>query len=155
MFLLFFLVWIIFNGNITVEIAVIGLAVAVAVFAFICKFMDYSLKKEILLYKKLLAFIGYVMILIIEIIKANIAVIHMIVTQREVVEPVIVRFRTSLRTETARVILANSITLTPGTITVSLEGDEYEVHCLDKSLAEGIEDSMFVKLLEKMEGKEK
>lgn len=155
MFLLFFLVWIIFNGNITVEIAVIGLAVAVAVFAFICKFMDYSLKKEILLYKKLLAFIGYVIILIIEIIKANIAVIHMIVTQREVVEPVIVRFRTSLRTETARVILANSITLTPGTITVSLEGDAYEVHCLDKSLAEGIEDSMFVKLLEKMEGKEK
>lgn len=155
MFLLFFLVWIIFNGNITVEIAIIGLAVAAAVFAFICKFMDYSLKKEILLYKKLLAFIGYVIILIIEIIKANIAVIHMIVTQREVVEPVIVRFRTSLRTETARVILANSITLTPGTITVSLEGDEYEVHCLDKSLAEGIEDSMFVKLLEKMEGKEK
>ena len=141
MFLLFFLVWIIFNGNITVEIAVIGLAVAAAVFAFICKFMDYSLKKEILLYKKLLAFIGYVIILI--------------VTQREVVEPVIVKFRTSLRTETARVILANSITLTPGTITVSLEGDEYEVHCLDKSLAEGIEDSMFVKLLEKMEGKEK
>ena len=155
MFLLFFLVWIIFNGNITVEIAIIGLAVAAAVFAFICKFMDYSLKKEILLYKKLLAFIGYVIILIIEIIKANIAVIHMIVTQREVVEPVIVRFRTSLRTETARVILANSITLTPGTITVSLEGDEYEVHCLDKSLVEGIEDSMFVKLLEKMEGKEK
>lgn len=155
MFLLFFLVWIIFNGNITVEIAIIGLAVAAAVFAFICKFMDYSLKKEILLYKKLLAFIGYVIILIIEIIKANIAVIHMIVTQREVVEPVIVRFRTKLRTETARVILANSITLTPGTITVSLEGDEYEVHCLDKSLAEGIEDSMFVKLLEKMEGKEK
>lgn len=155
MFLLFFLVWIVFNGNITVEIAIIGLAVAAAVFAFICKFMDYGLKKEILLYKKLLAFIGYVIILIIEIIKANIAVIHMIVTQREVVEPVIVRFRTSLRTETARVILANSITLTPGTITVSLEGDEYEVHCLDKSLAEGIEDSMFVKLLEKMEGKEK
>ena len=155
MFLLFFLVWIIFNGNITVEIAVIGLAVAVAVFAFICKFMDYSLRKEILLYKKLVAFIGYVIILVIEIIKANIAVIHMIVTQREVVEPVIVRFRTRLRTETARVILANSITLTPGTITVSLEGDEYEVHCLDKSLAEGIEDSMFVKLLEKMEGKEK
>ena len=155
MFLLFFLVWIIFNGNITVEIAVIGLAVAAAVFAFICKFMDYSLRKEILLYKKLLAFIGYVIILVIEIIKANIAVIHMIVTQREVVEPVIVRFRASLRTETARVILANSITLTPGTITVSLEGDEYEVHCLDKSLAEGIEDSMFVKLLEKMEGKEK
>ena len=47
--------------------------------------------------------------------------------------------------------LANSITLTPGTITVSLKDDTYEVHCLDKGLSEGIEDSCFVKLLKEME----
>lgn len=33
-----------------------------------------------------------------------------------------------------------------------LENDEYEVHCLDKSLAEGMNSSVFVKLLEEMEG---
>ena len=67
-------------------------------------------------------------------------------------EPVIVKVHTNLKTETAKVILANSITLTPGTITVSLTGQELLVHCLDKSLAEGMEDSAFVKLLEEMEG---
>ena len=77
----------------------------------------------------------------------------MIENQKEEMEPVIVKFRTKLRTEGARVMLANSITLTPGTITVSLEGDELTVHCLDVSLAEGMEDSAFVKLLEKIEGK--
>ena len=48
-------------------------------------------------------------------------------------------------------MLANSITLTPGTITVKLSGDEFSVHCLDKSLAVGLSDSIFVKLLMRIE----
>ena len=64
---------------------------------------------------------------------------------------VLVKVHTDLKTETARVILANSITLTPGTITVSLTEQELLVHCLDKTLAEGMEDSSFVKLLKKLE----
>ena len=153
MFLLFFFVWIVFNGRITAEIVVIGTLVALAVFAFFCKFMDYSLKKEMLFYKRAFFFLAYLYLLLKEIVKANLAVTHMILTQKEIMEPVIVKFKTSLKSETAKVMLANSITLTPGTITVSMEGNELLVHCLDKSLAEGIEDSDFVKMLEKMEGK--
>ncbi len=151
MFLLFFFVWIVFNGRITTEIVVIGLLTTLAVFAFFCKFMDYSLKRELLLYKRALFFLEYLYLLMKEIVKANLAVTHMILTQKEVMEPVIVTFKTKLQTETAKVMLANSITLTPGTITVSLEEDELVVHCLDKSLAEGIESSSFVEMLERME----
>ena len=82
-------------------------------------------------------------------------VFHMILTQREHMEPVLVTFRTNLKTETARVILANSITLTPGTITVSIDEDELVVHCLDKSLAEGIEDPVFEQRLKEFERKER
>lgn len=151
MFLIFFLAWIIFNGNVTTEIVILGLIISAVVFAFFCKFMDYSIQKEKIFFKKFFAFIRYAFVLIKEIVKANLAVIHMILTTKEEMEPVLVKFHTDLKTETARVILANSITLTPGTITVSLEGNEYLVHCLDKSLAEGMEDSIFVKMLEKME----
>ena len=151
MFLLFFFVWIVFNGRITTEIIIIGALVALAVFAFFCKFMDYSVKKEVLFYKKAVFFLEYLYLLIKEIVKANLTVTHMILTQKEIMEPVMVTFKTKLRTETAKVILANSITLTPGTITVSLEEDELVVHCLDKSLAEGIENSIFVEKLERME----
>ena len=63
----------------------------------------------------------------------------------------IVRFHTDLKSESAKVLLANSITMTPGTITASLDGDEYVVHCLDKSLAAGIDESIFVAQLRKME----
>ena len=151
MLLLFFLVWIIFNGNITLEIVLFGIVIAAVIFAFMCKFMNYSFKKERLFYKKFGAFCRYVFLLVKEIIKANVAVCKLIVTRKALPEPVIVRVHTNLKTDTAKVLLANSITLTPGTITVSLSGQELIVHCLDKTMAEGMEDSDFVKLLEEME----
>ena len=151
MLLLFFLVWIIFNGRLTMEIALFGIAVAGAVFAFVCRFMEYSLKKELRFYRLMPAFAQYLYYLIKEIVFSNITVSRMILTRKEEMEPVIVHVRTRLKSETARVILANSITLTPGTITVSLTDDKLLVHCLDKSLSEGMEDSLFVRLLQKME----
>ena len=150
---LFFIVWI-FNGRITLEITLFGIVIAGLMFGFVCKFMDYSIAKERKLYKKLPLFGKYVVLLIGEILKANLAVCRLILTRKEVPEPVMVKVHANLKTETARVILANSITLTPGTITVSLTGQELLVHCLDKSLAEGMENSEFVKLLEKLEGEE-
>ena len=149
---LFFIVWIIFNGRVTLEIILFGIAISGLIFAFVCRFMDYSMEKERKFYKKFPLFCKYAVLLVKEIIKANLAVCHLILTRREEAEPVIVKVHTNLKTETARVILANSITLTPGTITVSLTDRELLVHCLDKSLAEGMEDSEFVKLLEALEG---
>ena len=151
MLVLFFLTWLIFNGRITLEIVIFGIVIAAAVFAFMCKFMWHSIKKELRIYKKIPELLKYVFLLVKEIIKANIAVIRMILTRREVTEPVLVKVHTDLKSETAKVMLANSITLTPGTITVSMEGDTLLVHCLDKSISEGMEDSDFVKMLEKME----
>lgn len=151
MLLLFFLAWIIFNGRITLEILLFGIAVAVGMFFFVCKFMDYSLRKERIFYRILPLFLKYLFLLVCEIVKANLAVCRMILTRKEIVEPVLVHVHTDLKSSFTRVLLANSITLTPGTITVSLTDQELLVHCLDKSLAEGMEDSMFVRLLEKME----
>lgn len=50
MLLLFLTVWIIFNGRITVEILLFGVAIAAIMFAFVCRFMDYSVQKERNLY---------------------------------------------------------------------------------------------------------
>lgn len=151
MYILFFLMWIIFNGKITWEIAGFGAVIAAVMYAFICKFMDYSIRRDILVIKKTIFILQYIAVLIWEIVKANWTVMKMILSVKKEREPVLFRFKTGLKTRTARVVLANSITLTPGTITVSLEEDEYVVHCLDKSLAAGMEDSVFVRLLERME----
>ena len=152
MLMLFFLLWVIYNGSFTLEICVFGIIISSALFAFSCKFMDHSVKKELLYYKKSLFLVGYVFLLIKEIVKANFVVIRMILSQKEEIQPKLVNFHSDLRTTTGKVFLANAITLTPGTITVTLEGDEFTVHCLDESLAEGMNDSVFVDYIKKMEG---
>ena len=78
MYFLYFLLWVIFNGNFTLEICLFGIVIAAAVFAFTCKFMDYSVALEISNLKKLGKFLRYVCVLIIEIVKANFTVIPMI-----------------------------------------------------------------------------
>ena len=153
MYLLYFVLWLVFNGNITLEICIFGLVIAAAVFAFTCKFMDYGIAKEMSLYKNFFRLLRYVFVLIIEIIKANLAVIHLIFTEKEEPEPVVVRFSSKLESKMAKALLANAITLTPGTITVMLEGQEYVVHCQDEEMAEGMDEPVFVKMLTEMEEK--
>jgi len=120
-------------------------------YAFVCKFMDYSPKRDWIVFKKTGYILQYIGILIVEIVKANMSVVKLILSSKYEPEPVIIRFKTDLKTKTAKVVLANSITLTPGTITASLEEDEFIVHCLDKAFAEGMDSSIFVKLLKRME----
>lgn len=154
MFILFFLVWVIFNGNLTMEIALFGVGVSAAVYWFVCRFMDWSPKKDLMYFKKSALIVRYFGLLVLEIVKANVSVLRLVLSASKTPEPVLVRFRTKLTSRTARVLLANSITLTPGTITVSLEEDTFLVHCLDKSLSEGLEDSSFEQALLKIEERE-
>jgi len=151
MYLLFLAAWIVFNGNVTLEILIFGVVIAAVMLLFMCKFMDYSLKKELNVYKKSIWFLAYIVLLLREIIKANLTIIPRILTVEEEMDPIIVKFRTSLKSDFTKMLLANSITLTPGTITVALEDDEYTIHCLDTSLAEGLENSAFEKALKKLE----
>jgi len=151
MYLLYFLLWVIFNGNFTLEIALFGVVIAALLFAFTCKFMGYSIAQEKRNIRKTFQFAVYIFVLVKEIILANTAVVRLILTQKEEIEPKLVTFHTCLKTPAARAFLANAITLTPGTITVTLEGDEYTVHCLDGKMAEGIEDLEFQRRLAEME----
>ena len=45
-FLLFFAVWMILNGKVTAEICIFGVLISAALFYFMCRYMEYSLKKE-------------------------------------------------------------------------------------------------------------
>ena len=155
MFFLFFFLWIILNGRITVEIVIFGLILSAVLFYFICRFMDYSMKKELMLFHLIPLFFQYFYVLIQEIVKANLCVLKIIISPEIQPEPALVYFGTDLQSELSKVILANSITLTPGTITVSLEDNRFCVHCLDRELAEGMENSVFVELLKKMEAEER
>ena len=153
MSLIYFLLWVIFNGRITFEIIVVGVLISLLLDLFVRKILRLNLTLSNL-WKFLKIFpdaLFYVIVLLIEIVRANLLISKLVLAHEIEVEPCLVKFNTSLKTEAARVALANSITLTPGTITISLEGNEFLVHALDKEIAKGLEGSVFEKLLMRME----
>ena len=80
-------------------------------------------------------FIAYLPWLISRIIMANVQVAYLVLHPKMPIDPVFFVFRTQMRKGISQVTLANSITLTPGTITVSLEDGKYIIHTLKPPLA--------------------
>lgn len=87
---------------------------------------------------------GYLSWLLYEILVANVHVLGLALHPRGMsdVQPQIVRFETKLKTDFARWVLANSITLTPGTVTVKVDGDDFYVHAISMHAAKGLEGEM-------------
>lgn len=141
MFFFLYALWLLLNGQWTTEIAVTGLVISVLLYLFICKFMDYSPKRDWEFFRRIPRLTAYIIYLIGEIFKSAWQTIVLIWSPKQIVEPEITSFRTKLKTGWGKVILANSITLTPGTITVDVRDDLMLVHCIDKSYGEGLEDS--------------
>lgn len=152
--LLIFILWVIFNGRLTTEITIFGLLLSFALAYFVRRFVSPELtpKKQWEAARKIPSFLRYVWLLVVEIALANLAVLKLILVDKYVIEPKLATFHTQLKTRAARVILADCITLTPGTITVSLEEDEYLIHCLDASFENGVHNSEFEKRLLRLEG---
>lgn len=90
--------------------------------------------------------------LLVEIVKANIDVAKRIVDPKLPISPTMVRVRASQKTEVGRVIYANSITLTPGTVSVELEDDMIEVHALTAEGAAALEEGEMDRRVTAMEG---
>ena len=88
-------------------------------------------------------FIGYAAWLLWQVVLANIHVLKLAFSQNDrATHPRIIRFKTSLKSDFARYVFANSITLTPGTVTMSLVGDEFVVHAIDKAVADELPGEM-------------
>ena len=153
MFICFFALWVVLNGRWTTEIGVFGLVFAALAYAFTWKYMGYSPKVDIALVRRVPSAVRYGVNLVAEIIKANLAVTKMILRPDFVPEPQLVQFDVDLKKNRHLVALANSITLTPGTITVDLHDNHFTVHALDASFVDGLDDGGFVQQLMEMEKK--
>jgi multicomponent Na+:H+ antiporter subunit E len=81
--------------------------------------------------KSLVFGIVYLLVLAVEVAKANLDVAYRVVHPGMPIRPGIVVVKTDLKGDMAKTILANSITLTPGTFTVDVVGDRLLVHWID------------------------
>lgn len=73
-----------------------------------------------------------------QVIVANVQIALLILHPRLPISPTVVRFPTRLPGELARATFGNSITLTPGTITLDVDGGDFVVHALTRAAAEQV-----------------
>lgn len=77
-----------------------------------------------------------------QIVLANIAVFKLAFSPESARQPQIVRHRTPLKSDFEKFLLANSITLTPGTVTIKILGDLFYIHAIDDASAAGLNGEM-------------
>jgi multicomponent Na+:H+ antiporter subunit E len=115
---------------------------------FIVVALNYPLRKRLFAHEEksegytlsVFKFVAYIPWLVWQIVIASLQVASVVLHPRCPIDPSLVRFKTRLRNTSSRVLLGNSITLTPGTITLRIQGDEFLVHSLMDASSSGIID---------------
>ncbi|MBI1396676.1 MAG: cation transporter [Betaproteobacteria bacterium] len=145
-----FVFWLLLSGYFQAFLISAGLGSAIAV-ALFARRMDVADREGHPIDRGFRA-LAYWPWLVLEIIKSGWAVTRIILDPRLPVSPTLVRFRPSQRTAVGLVTHANSITLTPGTLTVEASEKEFLVHGLTRDGAEGCVDSEMDRRVTHFEG---
>ncbi len=122
-----FLFWLLLTLKVTVWNIAAGAAASLAVTIFLNR---YSLKvtKKVFQIQRYFWALLYLFIFLWECLKANLDVAYRVVHPGLPIKPGIVKVKSNLTSDIARVFLANSITMTPGTITVDIIDDNFFIH---------------------------
>ena len=133
------LVWVFLSGHFSLLLLGLGLfsAVLVTIISHKMDMIDHETPHTYHLYAGRMVL--YWFWLSWEIIKANIIVVKILIDPKLPISPTVVRIKASQRTDLGLAIHANSITMTPGTISIDLTEDEITVHCLTRTLANDLE----------------
>ncbi|WP_207707675.1 Na+/H+ antiporter subunit E [Alkaliphilus serpentinus] len=155
LFILLFLFWMVLTPSYKPQSMIAGFVVCGGVVIF-CRDLFFN-DEETSLYtlKGILNFFVFVRILLVEIIKANIDVARVVLSPSLPITPGFVKVRNYLKKDMNKVIYANAITLTPGTLTVDVNEEGYVIHALTKEAGEGVENSNLEKYAMKLEEGEK
>lgn len=130
MFFILMGVWMILNNSLRMEIWLTGVAVSLLLAILLCGhcgvFQGVNLTPKAILYT-----VVYLFVFVFELVKSNVHIAFLVLTPSLPINPGIIRGKTILKSKMARLILANSITLTPGTFTIDFIGDTLYIHCVD------------------------
>ncbi len=149
--MILFLFWVAVSGTLKWPQLVVGLAAAIFVTYFNRKLLITAAESPPLSFKTLLWLAGYFALLLFDIVKANFQVAWIVLHPRMPIEPNLVPLEVDLERVAGRVLLANSITLTPGTLTILADEKKFLVHALTFKNGEDIEHWPLIKRLKQME----
>ncbi|MBN1353261.1 MAG: Na+/H+ antiporter subunit E [Candidatus Omnitrophica bacterium] len=130
LFVLLMLVWFALASSLNYQMLIFGILVSLILSIFFSK-VYLELELPPLSIKRIVYFIIYVFVLFKEIAKANVDVAYRVLHPKMPIRPGVVVIKTKLKRDIAKLILANSITLTPGTFTLDILGDNLLVHWIN------------------------
>ena len=146
--LILIVTWLLWSGYYDNPMLVtLGVLSCIGVVAFVQR-MRFVDNEEILPLRA----ITYVPWLLWEIFKANVDVARRILDPKLPISPRLIKVKATQKRDLGRVIYANSITLTPGTVSVKMEDDEITVHALTREAAEGVETGVMDAKVTRLEG---
>lgn len=148
-FTLLYAFWIILSERVEVESLTVGAVVCVGVLLYNSKTIERKRKSS---FKKVWLLFRFVGVLLKEIVISNFQVAAIVLGRKLEIDPQVFEYRTVLKTDKYRTVLANAITLTPGTITLAIDGDNLTIHGLRKENIDGVVDSEIEKILIQIEG---
>lgn len=128
--IIYFLFWLAYTASFAVEEMIIGIIIATLLSLFTYKSFT-QIKSDNNIFKRIISFIAYIPIFVIEMVKANIDVARRVINPNLPINPGIVKINTDLSSDYAKLFLANSITLTPGTLTMDVKDDSLYIHWID------------------------
>ncbi len=132
MSLLLFGVWLLLNASLDSQVLLVGGGVSVFIALFLCS--NCSLFSEIKFSpKSFVYFFIYIFVFLWALVKSNLDVARRVVSPSLPINPGIVEVKTKLKSKIGRIVLANSITLTPGTLTIDIIDDSLFIHWIDVS----------------------
>jgi len=148
-----FVFWMLMSGMFTPFLIGLGLASVVAV-AWLAHRMEVADREGHPAHLRVLAVLSYWTWLFREIWRSGLQVARIILDPRLPISPTLVRFQPSQQTAVGLATHANSITLTPGTITVQANHHEFLVHALTRDGAAGVVESEMNRRVRDFEGSE-
>lgn len=95
---------------------------------------------------------GYLLWMVGQIIMANLDVVKRVWLGPSSISPTIITLRAGQKTEVAKVLYANSITMTPGTATLAVREDMLEIHALTREAAEDLQKGEMDRRVTALEG---
>ncbi len=125
-FLVLLLIWVLIAGFEWTEV-VLGAAVALILSIIISKYVNYSFGFKIVWLLIKFVFI-YIPVFIYKLVLANLDMAYRVLNPKMPINPRVVKVPTNLKNDFSKLILANSITLTPGTLSLDVEEDGVLVH---------------------------
>lgn len=152
-FCIMFAFWVIMSGMFDGFHLTLGVISCLLVAQFSHSLLFFG-RSQTSAFGQVLGLLGYLPWLFYQIILSSVDVAKIVLHPRmlDLIDPQLIHFKTQLKTDLAKVTFAQSITLTPGTITVTTHQDDFTVYALTRAGAESLPGEMEQRVMRALEG---